>query len=106
MRILFTGATGYIAQRLLPILLGNGNEVVCCVRDKERFNSEKYASASLSVIEVDFLKAETLQNIPLISMLPITLFTQCRLQQETLRKWRKSPPSILEIVFNKPKPVR
>jgi len=64
MRILLTGATGYIAQRLLPVLLGNGHEVICCVRDKARFDSEKYSSASLSVIEVDFLKAETLQNIP------------------------------------------
>jgi uncharacterized protein YbjT (DUF2867 family) len=64
MKILLTGATGYIAQRLLPVLSGNGNEVVCCVRDKTRFDSEKYISASLSVIEVDFLKAETLQNIP------------------------------------------
>lgn len=54
MRILLTGATGYIAQRLLPVLLGNGNEVICCVRDKARFNSEKYRSDSLSVIEVDF----------------------------------------------------
>jgi len=33
MRILLTGATGYIAQRLLPILLNNGHEVICCVRD-------------------------------------------------------------------------
>jgi uncharacterized protein YbjT (DUF2867 family) len=63
MRILLTGATGYIAQRLLPILLNNGNEVICCVRDRARFNSDKYPS--LSVLEVDFLKAETLQSIPL-----------------------------------------
>jgi uncharacterized protein YbjT (DUF2867 family) len=64
MRILLTGATGYIAQRLLPVLLGNGHEVICCVRDKARFDSEMYTSVSLSVLEVDFLKAETLQNIP------------------------------------------
>jgi uncharacterized protein YbjT (DUF2867 family) len=64
MRILLTGATGYIAQRLLPILLSRGNEVICCVRDKSRFNSEKYGSSALSFIEVDFLKPETLQNIP------------------------------------------
>jgi uncharacterized protein YbjT (DUF2867 family) len=64
MRILLTGSTGYIAQRLLPVLLGNGNEVICCVRDKARFNSEKYRSDSVSVVEVDFLKPETLQNIP------------------------------------------
>ena len=64
MRILLTGSTGYIAQRLLPVLLGNGHEVICCVRDRARFDSEKYRSTHLSVLEVDFLKTETLQNIP------------------------------------------
>ncbi len=64
MRILLTGATGYIAQRLLPILLNKGHEVICCVRDRARFNSDKYRSSSLSVLEVDFLKPETLQSIP------------------------------------------
>jgi hypothetical protein len=38
--------------------------VICCVRDKARFDSEKYRSTHLSVIEVDFLKPDTLQNIP------------------------------------------
>jgi len=64
MRILLTGATGYIAQRLLPVLSANGHEVICCVRDKARFNSAKYRSVSISVVEVDYLKPETLQNIP------------------------------------------
>ena len=64
MKILLTGATGYIAQRLLPVLLSSGHEVVCCVRDKKRFDSNKYNSPALSVIEVDFLKPETLKNIP------------------------------------------
>jgi uncharacterized protein YbjT (DUF2867 family) len=64
MRILLTGATGYIAQRLLPVLLASGHEVICCVRDSRRFNSERYKSQMLSVIEVDFLKHETLLRIP------------------------------------------
>ena len=64
MKILLTGATGYIAQRLLPVLLSSGHDVVCCVRDKNRFDSNKYNSPSLSAIEVDFLKTETLHNIP------------------------------------------
>ena len=64
MKILLTGATGYIAQRLLPELLNSGHEVICCVRDKIRFNGKKYQSSSLSVIEVDFLKQHTLQDIP------------------------------------------
>jgi uncharacterized protein YbjT (DUF2867 family) len=65
MRILLTGATGYIAQRLLPLLLSNGHEVICCVRDRARFDSDKYRSPYLSVIEVDFLKTETLKSIPI-----------------------------------------
>ncbi len=64
MRILLTGATGYIAQRLLPVLLEQGHEVICCLRDKSRFNTETYPSYKLSLIEVDFLKPETLANIP------------------------------------------
>ncbi|TDH27949.1 SDR family oxidoreductase [Segetibacter sp. 3557_3] len=64
MKILLTGATGYIAQRLLPVLLENGHEVICCVRDANRFNTEKYASYNLKVIQVNFLDKETLKAIP------------------------------------------
>lgn len=64
MRVLLTGATGYIGQRLIPVLLHNGHEVICCVRDKARFNSEKFRSGALSVIETDFLKPSTLDQIP------------------------------------------
>ena len=63
MKILLTGVTGYIAQRLLPVLLQNHHQVVCCVRDKSRFYT-KYDSANISIIEVDFLKKESLQHIP------------------------------------------
>jgi uncharacterized protein YbjT (DUF2867 family) len=64
MKILLTGVTGYIAQRLLPVLLAEGHEVVCCVRDKNRFNRKKYSSESLQVIEADFLDRDSLQKIP------------------------------------------
>ncbi|MDD4970654.1 MAG: SDR family oxidoreductase [Paludibacter sp.] len=64
MKILLTGATGYIAQRLLPVLLKNGHEVICCVRDKSRFDTSKYEQKGLSVIEVNFLHDETLGMIP------------------------------------------
>lgn len=63
MKILLTGVTGYIAQRLLPVLLDNGHEVVCCVRDKSRFVNN-YPANNLTVIEVDFLKQDSLQHIP------------------------------------------
>jgi uncharacterized protein YbjT (DUF2867 family) len=64
MKILLTGVTGYIAQRLLPVLLENGHEVVCCVRDSKRFNVKKYASHRISVVEADFLNEESLKQIP------------------------------------------
>jgi len=64
MRILLTGTTGYIGQRLLPVLLEKGHEVVCCVRDKKRFDASKYNSSKLTVIEVDFLQKKTLESVP------------------------------------------
>jgi uncharacterized protein YbjT (DUF2867 family) len=64
MKVLLTGATGYIGQRLIPVLLGHGHEIICCVRDKARFNTEKYRSKALSVIETDFLQPSSLNNIP------------------------------------------
>ena len=64
MRILLTGTTGYIGQRLLPVLLEKGHEVICCVRDKNRFDASKYNTAKIKVVEVDFLQEETLENIP------------------------------------------
>lgn len=64
MKILLTGVTGYIAQRLLPVLLDNGHHVVCCVRDAHRFSSQKYPADQIRVIEANFLKPETLSNIP------------------------------------------
>jgi len=63
MKILLTGVTGYIAQRLLPVLLDNGHEVVCCVRDKSRFVIN-YPTNTITVIEVDFLRNDSLQQIP------------------------------------------
>ena len=64
MKILLTGITGYIGQRLLPTLIEKGHTVVCCVRDKQRFDASKYDSTKIEVVEVDFLKEEMLDNIP------------------------------------------
>ena len=64
MKILLTGATGYIGKRLLPILVENGHEVICCVRDANRFNPPDSIKSFLKIITVDFLDSETLSNIP------------------------------------------
>ena len=64
MKILLTGATGYIGKRLLPVLVKNGHQVVCCVRDLNRFSVPDSLRSSIDVIQVDFLEEATLQNIP------------------------------------------
>lgn len=64
MKILLTGATGYIGKRLLPELIKSGHHVVCCVRDKNRFSPPESLSHSYEVIEMDFLKEESLKAIP------------------------------------------
>lgn len=64
MKILLTGATGYIAKRLLPVLLSEGHDVVCCVRDRKRFDASQYNSDRIQIIEVDFLNKPSLNSIP------------------------------------------
>jgi uncharacterized protein YbjT (DUF2867 family) len=64
MKILLTGANGYIGKRLLPALLKEGHEVICCVRDKSRFSPENSDSQRLTIIEVNFIHEESLHAIP------------------------------------------
>jgi uncharacterized protein YbjT (DUF2867 family) len=64
MKILLTGATGYIGKRLLPVLAMKGHQVVCCVRDINRFNPQIPLNQDIEVIEVDFLDKSTLHKIP------------------------------------------
>lgn len=64
MKILLAGATGYIGKRLLPVLIKNGHEVVCCVRDLKRFSPPTSLKSKIKVIEIDLLKKSSLKNIP------------------------------------------
>lgn len=64
MKILLTGATGYIGKRLLPVLLESGHEVICCVRDSKRFHPPESVKQKIKVIQVDLLDKNSLANIP------------------------------------------
>jgi uncharacterized protein YbjT (DUF2867 family) len=64
MKILLTGATGYIGKRLLPLLLDQGHEVICCVRDKNRFYYPEKSTKNIQLIEVDFLDPKSVEKIP------------------------------------------
>ena len=64
MKILLTGANGYVGRRLLPELLSAGHEIVCCVRDKNRLGLDKTTLDAITIWEVDFLEAINLENCP------------------------------------------
>ena len=64
MRILVTGATGYIGKRIIPLLLQEGHSVVCAVRDIPRVRQLFKDQEDIELVEADFLKAETLKNLP------------------------------------------
>ncbi|WP_298419841.1 SDR family oxidoreductase [uncultured Kordia sp.] len=64
MKILLTGATGYIGKRLIPILLELGHTLVCSVRDKQRVPDEIKNHERIKIIEVDFLNLSSLYQIP------------------------------------------
>ena len=64
MKVLLTGATGYIGKRLLPVLVDMGFHVVCCVRDKNKFHPEESIRDRIDIIEIDLTKKDTLKAIP------------------------------------------
>lgn len=63
MKILITGANGYIGQRLIPVLLEEGHTLYCSVRDKKRFEAE-HPHEQLNIIEADFLEAGGVSALP------------------------------------------
>ncbi|TLX78343.1 SDR family oxidoreductase [Labilibacter sediminis] len=64
MKVLLTGATGYIGKRILPILVDKGYDVICCVRDKNKFHPENAIKNQIEIIEIDLTQKETLHHIP------------------------------------------
>ncbi len=55
-RVLLTGANGYIGMRLLPLLLEAGHEVHCVVRSRDRFALEHDPDRGLHVHQADLLE--------------------------------------------------
>lgn len=64
MKILLTGANGYIGSRLLPLLLEMGHTVIALVRNLEGY-SPSIIHPNLSFISVNLLDRTSLKAIPL-----------------------------------------
>ncbi|MEM9363926.1 MAG: SDR family oxidoreductase [Bacteroidota bacterium] len=64
MKILLTGANGYIGMRLLPKLLEMGHEVICAVRDETRLSIDRETRKKIEVIEIDFLQEVVPDKLP------------------------------------------
>jgi uncharacterized protein YbjT (DUF2867 family) len=64
MKILLTGANGYVGRRLLPELLSQNHEVICSVRDKNRLGLDKATLDKITIWEVDFLHEPNFESIP------------------------------------------
>lgn len=64
MKILLTGANGYVGKRLLPELLQEGHEITCCVRNKNRLGLDENTLKKVAIWEVDFLEDVVLTNLP------------------------------------------
>lgn len=64
MKILITGATGYIGKRLIPLLLNDGHTIICSVRDLQRAKNYYKDKQQIILVEADFLDKKSLEKIP------------------------------------------
>ncbi len=64
MKILLTGANGYIGLRLLHTLLDQGHEIVCAVRSVSRLSVDEETKAKLKIIKIDFLEEVIHSPVP------------------------------------------
>ena len=64
MRILLTGANGYIGSRLLPVLAEEGHHIVALVRSDRRLNIPEHLRHNVTVIVADLLNHDSLRTIP------------------------------------------
>ncbi len=64
MRILLTGANGYIGTQLLPLLLEKDLEVYALVRSEKRIQLPDHFANRVHIIQADLLDRQSLERIP------------------------------------------
>ena len=109
MKILLTGANGYIGMRLLPLLLEMGHSIICAVRDETRLSVDKETRSQIEVIEIDFLKEQEENILPkdidaayfLIHSMSTSTHDFDELEATTARNFNKivSDTTIQQVVY-------
>lgn len=97
MRILLTGANGYIGQRLLPLLVEAGHDVTCLVRDPRRFELPAPLRERVQVVQADLRQPATLRELPtdfdaayyLVHSMSTNGQDFARVEQESARNFRE-----------------
>lgn len=64
MKILLTGANGYIGKRLLPILTNEGHEIYAVVRDRDRFEARTTHPELVHTVQLNLLEKPDSENLP------------------------------------------
>ncbi|MGB1971736.1 MAG: SDR family oxidoreductase [Flavobacteriaceae bacterium] len=64
MKIVLTGANGYIGMRLLPQLVAAGHEIYCIVRNPNRLSITEALLQKVNIITLDFLKPPEKNPLP------------------------------------------
>ena len=64
MKVLLTGATGYIGKRLVRRLVEKNYEVICAVRDMDRISLPESIIRKVSFLEIDFLNPPDFDTLP------------------------------------------
>jgi len=64
MKILLTGANGYIGQRLLPLLVEAGHKVIAMVRSARRLEVPLHCREHVQIVQGDLLDFENIEKIP------------------------------------------
>ncbi len=94
MKILISGANGYIGQRLISVLLEQGHLVHCLVRNRRRFEVKENPD-KIQVQEIDFLEVDDRDRFngqnagKLSTWAPLSMNPICRHICAVATMWKK-----------------
>ena len=97
MKILLTGANGYIGQRLIPVLLELGHELYCVVRDPARFRN-KHEIPDSHIIQQDFGKVDKSTTLPKYLEIAFYLIHSMSSGGDFAKKEKQTAENFLQLI--------